>query len=114
MYPQDSPLLSSIVNILELTNSVVQASTMNAEQIVNESDRGPASKVAPVYSSLLSGSLSLSAENVRMMDGLYRLSYEGVPHPGNTVLKVEGSLMTFRDSPTGPLREVTLEYGQVN
>ena len=59
-------------------------------------------------------SLSLSAENVRMTDGLYRLSYEGVPHPGNTVLKVEGGLMTFRDSPTGPLREVTLEYGQVN
>ena len=33
--------------------------------------------------------MSLSAENVRMSDGLYRLSYEGVPHPGNTVLKVE-------------------------
>ena len=58
--------------------------------------------------------MSMSAENVRMVDGLYRLSYEGVPHPGNTVLKVEGSLMTFRDPPTGPLREVTLEYGQVN
>ena len=58
--------------------------------------------------------MSMSAENVRMSDGLYRLSYEGVPNPGNTVLKVEGSLMTFRDPPTGPLREVTLEYGQVN
>ena len=58
--------------------------------------------------------MSMSAENVRMSDGLYRLSYEGVPYPGNTVLKVEKSLMTFRDSPTGPIREVTLEYGQVN
>ena len=57
--------------------------------------------------------MSLSVENVRMMDGLYRLSYEGVPDPGNTVFKVEGSLMTFRDPPTGPLREATLEYGQV-
>ena len=46
-------------------DSVVQASTINAEQMVNDSGRGPASKVAPVYSPLLSGCWSPSAEKSR-------------------------------------------------
>ena len=47
------------------TKCVVQASTINAEQMVNDSGRGPASMVALVYSPLLSGSWSLSAEKSR-------------------------------------------------
>ena len=53
------------MNILADVNSVVQASTMIAEQMVKDSGRGPASKVAPVYSPLLSGWWSLSAEKSR-------------------------------------------------
>ena len=41
---------------------MVQASTITAEQMVNASGRGPAAKVAPVYSPLMSGCWSPSAE----------------------------------------------------
>ena len=40
---------------------------MNAEQIVNDSGRVPATKVAPVYSPLVSGLKSLSAEKSRTL-----------------------------------------------
>ena len=60
-----SPSSRRSVNILADENIVVQASTINAEQMVNDSGRGPASKVAPVYSPLLSGFWSLSAEKSR-------------------------------------------------
>ena len=62
MNPHRIPSWRRSVNILACVNCVVQASTMNAEQMVKDSGRGPASKIAPVYSPLLSGSWSLSAE----------------------------------------------------
>ena len=49
-------------NILADVNAVVQASTMNPKQMVNDFERGPAFKVALVYSLLLSGSPSMSTE----------------------------------------------------
>ena len=52
------PSLSSSVNSTASENWVVQASTMNTEQVVKDSRRGPASKVAL----LLSGSWSRSQE----------------------------------------------------
>ena len=61
MEPQDLFLLSDIVNIMALSNSMVQASSINAELMVKDSGRSPASKVAP----LLSGSWLLSAEKSR-------------------------------------------------
>ena len=54
------------MNILAERKTVVQDSTKNAEQMVKDSGRRPASSnVAVVYSALLSGFWSLSAEKSR-------------------------------------------------
>ena len=64
MFAHVIPSLSSSVDSTASENSVVQASTMNAEQVMKDSGRGPASKVAP----LLSGSWSMSAKKSRTFD----------------------------------------------
>ena len=46
------PSIFIIIFISAEENSEVQASTINAEQMVKDSGRGPASKVALVYASL--------------------------------------------------------------
>ena len=65
MNPQLLPSLSGMLNNPAVENLVFQASTIKAVQMVNDSGRGPASKVALVYSPMLSGSWSVSAEKSR-------------------------------------------------
>ena len=74
-------------NINAAAYSKVHLSTMNAEQMVNDSGRGPASKIAEVYSPLLSGHWSLSVEKSRTFIILPQIGTEQYSHllPGSVV-----------------------------
>ena len=75
--------------------------------MVNDSGRGPASKVAPVYSLLLSGSLSLSAEMSRTLNMFSWFLWES----NNLCFRSRFLLKAFLPSVGSPLPGLLVSVG---